>query len=463
MKTYKYVEVGNYNAALSLKLKSLDDFSRFLDQYQYRQLFLLLNEENMIHHFAVTHQGALVYRESEGFQTMEDYHAALKMEFPSAVAFYEARVLGCKNYNDYSVAMRSGTDDIKTIIKLRDSGFIEGFILFTEMKKTCPVAANINVTNALQLYNWAMAANFQNFNEMKEGLLAGFTEAIHYRVALEKGYTNAGDYEEGEKGNFINASDWTWAKEVKAKDHNDLGRYVDLQMLKSDELNHDEKCLLVLLSKLPQNKKISANKLGELFRQQTDAYRYTDSGQLPEWFTTSFSENFSFVDFLLKNEEARRYGTYDKDGEYFETHRLQERKVVVDGSNVAYNSQQGKSDCKPVPLIANITRMVNALKEKGFTEITVISDASLVHRVADRELLPELEKQVLYFQAPAESSADAYMIDYVKACRCLLVSNDVFRDWKLKDPWIAQNIDYYQLSFLLSDESVLLPDVDNER
>ncbi|QQS31519.1 MAG: hypothetical protein IPM47_18015 [Sphingobacteriales bacterium] len=43
---------------------------------------------------------------------------------------------------------------------------------------------------------------------------------------------------------------------------------------------------------------------------------------------------------------------------------------------------------------------------------------------------------------------------------CLLISNDVFRDWKLLDPWIALNIDYYRISFMIKEDTVLLPDLD---
>jgi len=44
-------------------------------------------------------------------------------------------------------------------------------------------------------------------------------------------------------------------------------------------------------------------------------------------------------------------------------------------------------------------------------------------------------------------------------CHCLLLSNDTFQEWKAHDPWVAENIDFYRLSFLINQDSVLLPDV----
>ena len=59
---------------------------------------------------------------------------------------------------------------------------------------------------------------------------------------------------------------------------------------------------------------------------------------------------------------------------------------------------------------------------------------------------------------PAEKAADIFIIEYVKQNHCLLVSNDTYREWKNHDPWVAQNIDFYRLTFMINDGLVILPD-----
>jgi len=459
MKIYKYTEVAEYKAALYLRLNSLDEFSRFLDHHQYKQLLLLPADKGSGNCFAVIHDGALIVQEAKGFQALEDYHAAVKANFTDAKRFYEALAIGCKTFEEYDAAMKSGTHDLKLLAKMRQAGFIEGFTGFTEMKKTA-VVSSIPADNAVKLYNWAMAAHFTCFKEFKEAIEKGFTDANVYKVAMEKSYSTAEEFIKGNEGKYLDAAEFREAQKVGARDRDDYAHYHELMLLNLPELKDDEKTVIVVLSKLPQHKKVSVNKFKELVTQQAESYRYPDTNEMPSWYAAAFSESYTLTDFLQKNDEARKYGQYDKDGEYFETRRLQERKIVVDGSNAAYPMERKVGE---KPRISNIMRVVNALKERGFTEIIVMSDASLIHVIADGEKLAELKEMVTYIQTPAGKSADMFMIDYVKIHRCLLLSNDTFRDWKLNEAWVAENIDYYRLSFVVNDDTVLLPDLEMEK
>ena len=108
----------------------------------------------------------------------------------------------------------------------------------------------------------------------------------------------------------------------------------------------------------------------------------------------------------------------------------------------------------------NVIRLVKELRNRGFNDISIIADASLRHRIEDKDKLNELKKMVEYQEAPAENPADIFIIQYVKQEHCLLVSNDLFRKWKKLDPWVAQNIDYYRIAFMIKEDMVLLPDLD---
>lgn len=459
MKLYKYTEIAEYKAALYLRLNSLEEFSRFLDYHQYKQLLLLPAEQHKEKSFAVIHDGALIVQYTKGFQTLEDYHAAVKGNFTDSKRYYEAVAIGCQNFEEYDAAMKSGTHDLKLLAKMRNAGFIQGFNEFTELKKTALVSS-IPADNAVKLYNWAMAAHFSHFNEFKDAVQKGFTDANVYKVAKEKGYSTAEEFAKGSEGNFLHVTEFREAQKAGTRDRNDYLHYQELALLNLPELKDDERTVIVVLSKLPQHKKVSVNKFQELVKQQAESYRYPDTNEMPAWYTTAFSESYTLTDFLATNEVARKYGHYDKDGEYFETRRLQDRKIVIDGSNAAYPMQKKVGE---KPTISNIIRVVNALKERGFNEIIVMSDASLIHVIADGDRLAELKEMVTYIQTPAGKPADIFMIDYVKIHRCLLLTNDTFRDWKLNDAWVARNIDYYRLSFVVSHDTVLLPDLETEK
>jgi hypothetical protein len=112
------------------------------------------------------------------------------------------------------------------------------------------------------------------------------------------------------------------------------------------------------------------------------------------------------------------------------------------------------------PTVRNMLLMVDFLKAKGFTDITVFSDAALRHRLEETELLKDIKAQCTYRETPAETAADLFLIAFVKRHHCLIVSNDTFREWKMQDSWVAENMDYYRLSFLIKGAEVLMPDLD---
>ena len=172
--------------------------------------------------------------------------------------------------------------------------------------------------------------------------------------------------------------------------------------------------------------------------------------------TKQFDNKEEFVTFLTK-ESLRPYGDYDGDGDFFQINKMQDREVILDASNVAYNSAKGGAQAKAY--VSNILKMVKFLTEHGFHKISVLADASLRYRLADPEMLKELEEKVDYRTAPAENSADNFIINYVKSRHCLLVSNDTFKDWKNQDPWVANNIDFYRLSFMIKENEILMPDL----
>ena len=213
-----------------------------------------------------------------------------------------------------------------------------------------------------------------------------------------------------------------------------------------------------LLSKLPENRTVALTKLEKHKEKELSIYQDEETKLFPSWFTFGARSKRELEDFLRTNELIKRFGTYQPDKKEFETHGIQDREVVLDGSNVAHNSHV---DHKTPPTVQNMVLMVRYLKDKGFTNIKVISDASLKHKLDDPERLDEIKEMVVYEESPARTSADIHIIQYVKKNHCLLVSNDKFKEWKAIDPWIGDNVDYYRLSFKIENDKVSLTEFDS--
>lgn len=456
----KYFKVKALRSELQLEFTTLNDFKQFVDEQHLKTVFLLVNDKEEPTHFAVMHKGGLMQQLTQGFKSLEDYVLSLQNRFPDSVSFYEAQNQGYKTFEDYKLVTEAGIADKMVFDKMKQAGFIDGYKNFKPLicqNKALPAADSF--ANPYDLYQYAIKQGFEGYEIFKKAYQNGFADAATFNVATEKGFELASDYEDALNREVNSMQDLLVMREHKVRDKRDFDKYIDLTYLHKTGCLHDQCVLLVLLSKLEVGKKISINKLNDLYKKALEEYRYTDNQQMPPWFTTAFAENETLIEFLKKHDAVKKYGHYDSDGEFFETNRLQERKVVIDGSNVAHNSH---GNGKTQPRIANLITMVTFLKQKGFAEITVINDAALRHRLSDQDQLPQLKKMVEYIESPAETPADVFIIRYVKRNHCLLVSNDTYREWKINDPWVAENIDFYRLSFLINDDKVLMPDLDKQ-
>ena len=448
--TFKYFSAARLEAPAHASFTSLDEFARYLQAHSLRTVFLQKDEGGAVSHFCALHDGLLLRQHGEGFRTLEDVRAAAG--YPDAATYYDAQRLQCRSYADYQLLCEAGVTDPDVVAALRATGFIEGYARWCDngdWQSLLP--GDVSVGNAHELQRWATAGGFTDFASFASALDRGFTSASAWRLAQEKGYHSAADFEAGMAGGFLSAADWSAAGALGIGQRAEWEQYKELELLDA-ALAHDQRVLLVLLSKLPEKKKVSLGKLRELFAAALAEYRPND-GALPGWFSSALGEAAS-IPVFLQQDTCRPYGVYDPDGEYFETARLQVRRVLIDGSNAAYSSGGNRS---AKPYARNLVRLLDELRALGFTDILVIVDASLRHRLQDPELLPEVEARAQYVESPAETPADVFLIEYVKKERCLLVSNDTFREWKLQDPWIAQYIDFYRLTFLITDEAVLLP------
>ncbi len=456
---YNYFRLKSkqFNSNAEFEFASLEEFKRFADSMNSKNVYLLVGEDGSTERFAVIDNGVLLYHAALQYKLIEDYESARQAKFPDAITFYKATADGYDNYEDYKLVLEAGIGDITVFKELKSQGYIQGFHEYTSMLESGIAFQDIKpVLSAFELYTYAVNNGFENYSQFKEAFTKGFTSLVIYNVAVEHGFPSFADYEDGRSRGFRKYAELKYANENLVRDSAELQRKQDIEKIICDDCMYDQKVMLILISKIEQGKKISINKLTDLLQKTLEEYLYADTNQMPAWFTRAFNGNESVIEFLQKNPQVKKYGAYDNDGEFFQVNFWQNRSVVIDASNVAHNSNgNNKTKAKA----ANINKLVTFLKEKGFTDIHVIADASLKHRIVDNENMPAVKNATQYMEVPGETSADAFLIEFVKRNNCLLISNDIFRDWKLKDPWVAQNIDFYRLPFMIKENDVLMPDL----
>jgi hypothetical protein len=84
----------------------------------------------------------------------------------------------------------------------------------------------------------------------------------------------------------------------------------------------------------------------------------------------------------------------------------------------------------------------------------------LRHKLEDKEELGNLKKIVKYMESPANTSADEFLMESLKKLKCHLISNDTYREWKIKDVWVAENIDKLRIPFMIDSGKVTLSGID---
>lgn len=107
--------------------------------------------------------------------------------------------------------------------------------------------------------------------------------------------------------------------------------------------------------------------------------------------------------------------------------------VVIDGANVAYEEKSGGGK----PKLSNLLKVRGELEERGFDTIIVI-DASLKYEIDDQHQLEKLIASQQIRQVPAGTDADFFILEIADTCGARIVTNDQYRDYKERYPWIPE-------------------------
>ncbi len=457
-KQYEYFNIKSIQSDFTIEFDTLKELARYAEKNAIKCIFILPENKDIPGKFAFSNKGGLMQHPTEGYLSLEEFKYADSNGFPDSAIYNEAMRLGFQKYDEYKMSTETGITDAKEYDEIKKAGYILAFSQFDTTRKENAESLQLEeITNAFEMREWVKDKKFDSIVEFSSALKNGFLSPLEYRDSITKRYTLYEDYINGITNGFINGEDYYKCKAKGIEDYAEMALCANLELITIANVTSDQKLVCVLISKVAAGKKTSINNLYELLNEEKKNYT-KKSGELPTWFTVSINSIKDLIQFISTNEDITRYGHYDADGQFFQNKRIQERSVILDGGNVAYGvaGVVGKQ-----PYIKNILIMVTFLLEKGFTDITVFTDAGLKHKFIDLELLPEVEKICKFQYTPAEKSADIFLLSFVKENRCFIISNDKFREWKVRDTWVANNIDDYRFPFMIQDEKVIMPNLDN--
>jgi len=468
---FEYVDIEEMQNFPLIEVKDINGFIRLADSLHSRIIFKTEThqangKEATTSDFLIVDKNLCFKLKCNDYKNLDDYEEAVGKLFPNALDYYEAKKGGYFTYKEFDDCRRTGIVDRTIYQKAQKLGFVDNYERFLEKveknKNTLPSNYSFEkFDTAMKIYEYAMAKEFKDYGDFDKAFFLGFADKFTYDEAKSKGFTYAEDYFNALKLGFNSQKEYLDAKQLKIPSKFEFDKYSMMKnSSKNGTIGYDEIQLIKILKTFEGSKKLPLKKIKELLAKEQEEMKFDRDGvkQIPDWYIQRIDKEENLKLFLKDTKDLKEYGFYDKEGEYFEISRISRDVIYLDGSNVAYNSSNRED--KQKPKLKNIKDLAEALIKMRYIEIRVIADASLRHKLEDKESLDDLKKIVKYMEAPANTTADEFLLETLKKDKCYLISNDTFRDWKIKDTWVAENIDELRIPFMIDNGKVTLSGID---
>lgn len=468
---FEYVDIEEMQNFPLIEVKDINGFIRLADSLHSKIIFKTEThsangKDATTSDFLIVDKNLCFKLKCNDYKNLDDYEEAVGKLFPNAIDYYEAKKGGYFTYKEFDDCRRTGIVDRTIYQKAQKLGFVDNYERFLEKveknKNTLPSIYSFEkFDTAMKIYEYAMTNGFKDYGDFDKAFFLGFTSQFIYEEAKGKGFTYAEDYNNAFKMGFHSQKEYLEAKQLKIPNKIEFDKYSSLKnSSKNGTIGYDEIQLIKILKTHSESKKLTLKKIKELLEKDQEEMKFERDGAkiLPDWYVQRIDKEENLKLFLKDTKDLKEYGFYDKEGEYFEISRISKDIIYVDGSNVAYNSSN--RDDRQKPKLKHIKDLADELIKMRFMEIRVIADASLRHKLEDKEKLDDLKKVVKYMEAPANTTADEFLLECLKKEKCYLVSNDTYKDWKVKDAWVAENVDGLRIPFMIDNGKVTLSGVD---
>jgi hypothetical protein len=473
---FEYVDIEFNPDIPSVKVKNIKSFLRLLNQYQAKMIFLTETKDeegNIGNEFLFMHDKMFYRLNSGNFKSVEDFEDAIARDFPDAESYYEALHANIATYKEYEDCKKIGVVDKQLYTKAQKLGFIDAYEKFKkrciENKLLTPKNFDFETYNSpILICDFATSKGFKDYGDFEKAFFLGFTDKITFDEAKIKGFMYAEDYINAVKMGFDQVKEYQEAKHLKIQNKFEYSHYISLKNQAKGIYSLDQVVLIVALKNSENGKKLSLKKLLDLLKQKEEDLKFKSnedgSHSLPEWYEKKLFTEDEIRAFLSQESKIKDVGIFDSDGEYFEVWRISNQKIYIDGNNVAYNNQRKRENpsADDKPHCSNIKLVVEELKKNRFEEIIVIGDHGLNRKAPDANILHKMinDKLISFHEAPSKTEADEFFIKKAKADKCYIVTNDTFKDWKMKDSWISENIDRIRVPFMIDGNSVTLSGIE---
>ncbi len=132
---------------------------------------------------------------------------------------------------------------------------------------------------------------------------------------------------------------------------------------------------------------------------------------------------------------------------------MEEVKIIVDGSNVAFfkRNPNKKAMLKNLEIVISF---LEGLSTKFPIKYEIITDASLSHRIDNKTGLDNLYRTGKILQCPSKIQADEFLLEFFKQHpeETLIISNDNFSEFQGINPVVCKFM-------IMLDEMIILPNI----
>ena len=119
-----------------------------------------------------------------------------------------------------------------------------------------------------------------------------------------------------------------------------------------------------------------------------------------------------------------------------ECYQLEECFFVIDGANIALANKNNDDEGR----LANLYLLIEKLRSLGIKNYKILCDPSLNYRIDNKEKYSELNKNKIFYETPAGTEADLFILQYAKLNNAFIITNDMFRKHYVRfgEEWIRK-------------------------
>ncbi len=392
----------------------------------------------------------------KGFLSLQDFLSAVQIGLPNPESYYNKIAIekGFNNANSYFDASQKGFVGLNLENLYNHSRFLQNLMVENNLD-TSRIYNTKHLLDAIS-YELAMRLKYKNSTDFEHGVRQEFKDGTEYYAMIELGFKNQNDYREAKSSGLLDSNLFYEAKELGFTSKTQVEFYIWSKKYPEEIYrNYDELFLIHYIEKLLG--KQSIKKIYDEYKKGFKAVNNTQYNSLKyskKLFSESIYDLEELMDFLKTNEIAQHIGSYDSEGEYFEKKvslQKYDRTIVLDASNIAYNSQNNAYS-------KNIILVTEYLEKQAFNRenIWIVADKSLQHKVKDKDIFQTLKQSKNFHEAPAKTEADEFIIKYAEQENALIITNDQLADHCTLNDWLKQHINRIRVPFMIINEKVQL-------